>query len=566
MKIKIFTNLIFLQIFYFLKNCNSTNNSDNNNSKMDKDAILNDNNDISQKISQEENNNILFNQQQLGNNKDELINNYFDNISCQLLNFLVSKKIITKEEIYNLIFETEQYKNIPQVNRNINLVSINDFLSTLGYKFLPEICKKFWDYKKRKNIYGFINYNNDNELKELINDIEDKYIYINDKLTYDWLIKIMACRENPDNQMFFSLKNKFILISPKELKLDDVNVVWRIYNDLKKYKMYSKNNILITITNDDEIGKQIRTKSPSKACTYIHEPSFQYFGGKVKENTYIYGLYAEKIAGKVESYFYNSKYISDVDSQKICFSTPVLDIKVKMPNDLNTKSKISLKVLNKITNIKREFILTFENFLLSQVTYGHHKLILHDKLIYNLLESIDGLNENPIADINSIAKRSFFDEPIFFFEINKQIKRVLFTSDSNNNWEDYVMEKLVYLKSLKNINVNIDFIESKKINDNEFKIAKIMNCPISKEIIFKGLSQNDENSISKNDFMIVVSDKYFGITKRLYLLFADENIFISSNFPFQSYLHSTGVSADILKNLGKSVISSETSSVSTFIE
>ncbi|KAG0431101.1 hypothetical protein DMUE_5594, partial [Dictyocoela muelleri] len=155
---KNFKNFIVASyLLIFLENCytsgfNPKDNSEelNTTNKSENHEYIQNPNTIDENIDKS-----LEQVQKAEANKNEMIRNYFDNIKCPVMKFLVDKNIITEEKVYNLISGVEKYENIEQLKISTSLLSPKDLLALFGYKLIPDLCKRRWSYKNKMKIYSF---------------------------------------------------------------------------------------------------------------------------------------------------------------------------------------------------------------------------------------------------------------------------------------------------------------------------------------------------------------------------------------------------------------------------
>ncbi|KAG0434716.1 hypothetical protein DMUE_5063 [Dictyocoela muelleri] len=354
-------------------------------------------------------------------NKNEIIRNYFDDIQCPVMKFLVDKNIITEEKVYNIISGVEKYKDIKQLKILIRSFSYNDLLAVFGYKFIPELCKRKWSYKNRKKIYGFSKNIEESKIFVILNSNYNKHVYVTDQISYSSIRKAkeISGAKMQDDKIFKNLKRINIIISQAKIEKYDINVLLRMCKDLCNFLLYPMRGIIITITRDDEEGLKIRNMLNLSTSTFIHEPSDKVNDEKLSWNIFTCGLYSKTIKDQSQSYFYKSELLTSKFARTLIIRNTIIDTTLKMSINEDEISYILLIAKNKITNKNFVFEFSFTNSKLSKVKYDGDEKVLHNDIIKNLIEAIAKQNNDPFFDMNNISVVNFAVES-FYFEDNKK--------------------------------------------------------------------------------------------------------------------------------------------------
>ncbi|KAG0437613.1 hypothetical protein DMUE_3597 [Dictyocoela muelleri] len=408
MNMKKFGNLNFLpNLIIFLKNCFSSDINLND----DGMKVIPNNRTAEQEYIQNPNTNdrnIVKSPDQehkSEDNKHEIIRNYFDNIKCPVMNFLVVENIITEERVYNLISGAEKFDDIPELKIDINSLTPNDLLAIFGYKFIPDMCKKRWSYKNQQKIYGFSKIAEKTQIADLLNFNDSKHVYITSKISYSHLRQPTKISGNNDeyDQFLKNFKDKIVIISQDEIDIYDLNVLYQLSNDLCKIGMYPKKGIIITITHDDEEGIKIRSMLDLKNSTFIHEPSVQVTDENFYENIIcINGLYVDEIVEKTKSYFYDSELLIVSKFKYFFIHYTVIDIILELSIDHDKILKIVMTVKNKISGKRYKLEFDFIDCKIRQIKYNSRKMILQNKIVEKIFCVIEELNTDPFSDIKYI--------------------------------------------------------------------------------------------------------------------------------------------------------------------
>ncbi|KAG0434147.1 hypothetical protein DMUE_5283 [Dictyocoela muelleri] len=177
----------------------------------------------------------------------------------------------------------------------------------------------------------------------------------------------------------------------------------------------------------------------------------------------------------------------------------------------------------------------------------------HENLVKNIFISLANLNEHPLANLNHLIRRHFFDYPIFLHGNSTPFKAFELCNQKYNfiNLDfDKIIQNII---SLQNIRTNMDIFYSIGkffIDKLDFKVKNFPHDKLfDRIIIFK--DREILSKISNNDvFMLIIREKVKRSYNMLYILFSgNQGIFYASDLPFLTPLHQL-----IIQNITRSII------------
>ncbi|KAG0439674.1 hypothetical protein DMUE_2272 [Dictyocoela muelleri] len=463
------------------------------------------------------------------------IKNFLNNISVDLKNFLSKNNFIDKKMLQKIILNSEEFDSIFE---NKNLLTDKYFISLFGYRFIPDICRKTGFYKNcESKIYNFSGYYSSVEFTNVLNRIKnDVYISFLEKLSIDSLVNLIKKPQKNEEILNFNVRNKFLVISQNRLSFEDIGLITKLYEKIKNFNDFYDKSIIIYVTEKNSDGYNILEQDDSNF--YIRfSINNQNNSDQKPELIEISGFRNSKFLREVENIFYNFYYREIYNGFSFFINTTILSLTLKK-NMFGWKSKtFSLKVKNNITSVKYNFTLKFKTPNILKILYNGKKLVIHENIIKNLINSIYGLHENPLSDINIMALRSFLDEPIFYFPKIKTANCISWCSHYLDEWSLHIRQCVEELIKLENKYKNINFYVLKSSYEKGLEMKMLLYNFYSKNLFFKDLNMLNTISKDDNDFIIYIEENDSDIKFKLYVFFTNkQNIFYACNFPFYSDL------------------------------
>ncbi|KAG0435160.1 hypothetical protein DMUE_4850 [Dictyocoela muelleri] len=345
-----------------------------------------------------------------------------NNIPNDLKNFFENNNFINKNIIEKIIADGENHYTEIQSRYNEKIYfDYKDFISLFSYRFIPEIFRKIGFHDKTKSkIYQFSAYENLLKIVLAIKRLYGRSVYLStvDEITTNSFSKsIMNCVKFTEiTNLHFSVDVKFLMVSQERLNYDDVVIITKLYDDIKKYEEYFDKSIIIYVTLNNTDGYNILSTDKSNFNTRFISPKLNYEknSGQKFESIEIDGLRNSKFMNTTGKYFYNFYYRQIFGNFTFKINTPTLDITLLKKKVWRKTTILIFKIKNNLTFKKYKFILKFIDQNLHTIFFNRIRIVNHKNIITHLINSIYSLYLNPFSELKIMSIENFSRDNILF--------------------------------------------------------------------------------------------------------------------------------------------------------
>lgn len=442
------------------------------------------------------------------------------------------KNIIETNDLHKQ--EVAIFENIHDMNK-IGIISkrntsekhyFHDVIDSFLKIFFRNMCATYITLYKSKciEIYTF---RSRDEFEYALTNLKSKKMYYGGSLTYSWLFQILGIQKRGISGSYEKLdcNVKVALISDAEISQTDIDFIMRSVDSSQNILGFQGYYKIIYIIDP--------SKENSKMLNYFNPTHFKtiYLANPCNENTDNRGYYANTTS--TDTKYFCAEYVYFADSIKIKIHTNHTSVCLRSIKSRNGSKRLKLKFRNKVSGIVYNIMFSFSHFKLIGVTFNNQAMIIHGKLIENMLIALNVIEKNPKLCLSHLVSRSFFDAPFFFTGL-ETFHYKWCRGHKKKFYENINTIKARFASPKSFLGFADLFVsKSKKVKDLGTGLESFFGCSGTENIFFEGRSKISNTDIDEKEWVLIISADENHLKDEIYILFTKENgIYCASEKPY----------------------------------
>lgn len=271
-------------------------------------------------------------------------------------------------------------------------IELNDIIFLFSRIFIKDAYERAMAYSDGINIQ-FSTWDNVENLYTYINDnFKHGFVSTSNKMTYDWLQNSQRFPYSFNHRITINFNEKFIFASQVLPKEDHINIIWNLYQRIKKLKKFKEGNVLVSLMDTDQTNLYVLKGLKILQTTNIFIKTVKGRISPIETTIKLSGNLNKKHACKLKMCFYQFEFKESPSKFTIYLNTPAMFLCLEL---LNSGKHLEILAYNLFMKIEYRFIFKFENSKLIKATLNGQKIEISRQILMNLLSWILTLKYDP---------------------------------------------------------------------------------------------------------------------------------------------------------------------------
>lgn len=300
----------------------------------------------------------------------------------------------------------EFIKDQPKEKKNFNIFKkckdmrerpiLTEILQKFANIIMMDYIQRIDKHSKDRN-YFFLSFKNQTRFINFIKTLKKDIIYFTNKISYKWLMQSQA---KEYHEVDANKTVRYALYCETNISLNDIGTIWHIYKSNRLLKDTLKKYTVMCILNNNDWNKILESNIQYDGI-YTLDMKAPFCSQNELFIPYIINIENDKtrIFKLEKTLFFSSIEYTD-DTTYFKADTPVLKIQLKFKIGKIKNNKLTINVLNRITDKKYKFYFYFSKYYLSDVYLNNIKIIYYDKIEDEVFSNIVKINDDPIANLS----------------------------------------------------------------------------------------------------------------------------------------------------------------------
>ncbi|KAG0438604.1 hypothetical protein DMUE_2991, partial [Dictyocoela muelleri] len=310
---------------------------------------------IKEEISKEQHErmNKIHEKSELENEKME--DSRINNIDKILRNFLIENDKIRRE------INNSHDENIINESRvDTSMPNFSDVMELFGNIIIKDYCQRLKDLRNN-NVCTFFTFKRRYQFEKFLKNLEGKKIYQTKKFSYNWLLQTIFTA-NPlilNRDKINTNKKSVILFSEIALNIDDVNIIWHLYEKTCKFKNFSTEYVVIYYSDNERNNFVYENYKKSDSFYTFYPTEIFQAHNELSNEPHIQSNIKNTDIFECDRRLYYLNFDYSLESLLLNLYTPVVDISIQSFLSNSKRRDLELFFFNRITKQKTVFIFTF---------------------------------------------------------------------------------------------------------------------------------------------------------------------------------------------------------------